>query len=163
MHTCKVSSVNGVMPDPSYYKTTNGANKQPVTPNFLGMCSNSVVVCHFLLWLYEQCLLCLTISFSLSVSLSTSYRQCRKDEIVLCHAPIGHTHRTHSYILKKDPPPQCEHCQWILTVRYILVECNHFAQERKDIFGRRNVVELFRFHLTLILLFLKQTEFYCTF
>ena len=30
--------------------------------------------------------------------------------------------------LEKDPPPQCEHCQCILTVRHILVECNHFTQ-----------------------------------
>ena len=66
---------------------------------------------------------------------------------------IGHMHLTHSYILKKDPPPLCEHCQCILTVRHILVECNHFAQERKDIFGRRDVMESFRFHPTLILIF----------
>ena len=69
----------------------------------------------------------------------SSYRRCRKDEVVLCRACIGHTHLTHSYILKKDPPPQCEHCQCILTVRHILMECNHFARERKDIFGRRDV------------------------
>ena len=80
--------------------------------------------------------------------------------VVLCRARIGHTHLTHSYILRKDPPPLCEHCQCILTVRHILVECNHFAQERKDIFGRRDVVESFRFHPTLIVLFLKQIEFY---
>ena len=65
-----------------------------------------------------------------------SYTQCRKDEVVLCCARIGLTHLTHSYILKEDPPPQCEH---------ILVECNHFAQERKYIFGRRDVMESFRF------------------
>ena len=35
----------------------------------------------------------------------SSYRRCRKDEVVLCHAHIGHTYMTHSYILKKDPPP----------------------------------------------------------
>ena len=34
------------------------------------------------------------------------YRRCLKDEIVLCRAHIGHTHLTHTYILKKDPPPQ---------------------------------------------------------
>ena len=45
----------------------------------------------------------------------------------------------------------------------ILVECNHFAQERKDIFGRRDVVESFRFHPTLIVLFLKQIELYYKF
>ena len=39
---------------------------------------------------------------------------------------------------------QCEHCQCILTVRHILVECNHFAREKKYIFGRRDVVESFR-------------------
>ena len=53
--------------------------------------------------------------------------------------------------------------QCILTVRHILVECNRFAQERKYIFGRRDVLESFRFHPTLILLFLKQIEFYCKF
>ena len=90
----------------------------------------------------------------------SSYRRCRKDEVVLCRARIGHTH---SYILRKDPPPLCEHCQCILTVRHILVECNHFAQEIKDIFGRRDVVESFRFHPTLIVLFLKQIEFYYKF
>ena len=58
----------------------------------------------------------------------SSYRRCRKDEVVLCRTGIGHTHLTHSYILKKDSPPPCEHCQCILTVRHILVECNHFDQ-----------------------------------
>ena len=32
----------------------------------------------------------------------SSYRWCRKDEVVLCRARIGHTHLTHSYILRKD-------------------------------------------------------------
>ena len=92
----------------------------------------------------------------------SSYRRCRKDEVVLCRARIGHTHLTHSNILRKDPPPQCEHCQCILTDRHILMECNHFDQERKYIFGRRDV-DSFRFHLTLIVIFLKQTEFYSNF
>ena len=70
---------------------------------------------------------------------------------------------THSYILKKNSPPLCEHCQCILTVRHILVECNNFAQDTKDIFGRRDVVESFKFHPTIILLVLKQIEFYYTF
>ena len=54
----------------------------------------------------------------------------RKDEVVLCCARIGHTYMAHSYILKKDSQPQCEHCQCILTVRHILVECNHLAQTK---------------------------------
>ena len=60
------------------------------------------------------------------------------DEVVLCHA---HTYLTHSYILKKDPPPQCEYGQCILTVCHILVECNCLTQTRNYIFGRCGVVE----------------------
>ena len=78
----------------------------------------------------------------------SSYRRCRKDEIVLRRAHIGHTHLTHSYILKKDPPPQCEHCQCILSVRHSLVECNHFDEKKENIFGdmrERDVVESFIF------------------
>ena len=57
----------------------------------------------------------------------SSYRRRRKDEGVLCRARIAHTHSSHSYVLKKDPPPRCEHCPCILNVRHILVECNNFA------------------------------------
>ena len=85
------------------------------------------------------------------VDWQSSYRRCRKDKVVLCRVRIGHTYLTHSYILWKDPPPQCEQCPFILTICHILVECNHFARERKNIFGRRDVVESFRFHPTLIL------------
>ena len=70
-----------------------------------------------------------------------SYRRCRKDEVVLCRARIGHAYMTHSYIVKKDPSPQCEHCQCILTERHILVEWYHLAQRKKDVFDRYGVVE----------------------
>ena len=63
----------------------------------------------------------------------------------------------HSYILK-DPSPECEHCQCILTVRHILVEYNHFTEI--IFFGGRDVVESYRFHPTLILCNLKKCQFY---
>ena len=90
----------------------------------------------------------------------SSYRQCRKDETVMCRTRIGHAHLTDSYILKKYYPSQCEHCQCILTVRHILVECSQFVKKRKYIFGRRDVMESFKFHATLVLIFLKQYQFY---
>ena len=62
---------------------------------------------------------------------------------------IGHTCITHSYTIKKYPPPQCEHCQCILTVRHILVECNRLAQTRN---GRCGVVESLQFHPELVLI-----------
>ena len=51
----------------------------------------------------------------------------------------------------------------IIGLHVTSVECNNFAQESKDIFGRRDVVESFRFQPTLIVLFLKQIKFYYTF
>ena len=74
------------------------------------------------------------------------------DEVVLCRTLVGHTYLIHSYILKKDPPPRCEHCQCNLRVRHILVECNHLAQTRNDMFGRCGVVESLRLHLELVFL-----------
>ena len=79
----------------------------------------------------------------------SSYRECRKDE-VLCRACISHTHLTHSYILSKDPPPQCEYCQCILTVWHNLVECNHFAEKKEGyIWFKRSVVESFHTHFII--------------
>ena len=76
----------------------------------------------------------------------SSYRRCRKDEVVLCRGGIGHTYLTHPYILKKDPPPQCEHCQCILTVRHMLVKWNHLIRTRNDIGYLVGVVEYFQLH-----------------
>ena len=45
----------------------------------------------------------------------------------------------------------------------LLQVCVGGIAETKDIFGRRDVVYSFRFHPTLILLFLKQTKFYYKF
>ena len=78
----------------------------------------------------------------------SSYRRHRKDKIVLCCARIDHTHLTYSYMLKKDPPPPCEHCQHILTVRHILVVCNNVSEKMKDIFSTSDAVESFRHIIT---------------
>ena len=50
---------------------------------------------------------------------------------------------THSYILKKDPPPQCEHS----------------AQTRNGVFGRCGVVESLRSHPELGLKILRDSDF----
>ena len=75
----------------------------------------------------------------------SSCRQCRKDETDLCRGRIGHTHLTH----KETSSTKCEHCRCVRTVRHILVECNHFAETRENIFGGTNVLKTFRFRPTL--------------
>ena len=72
------------------------------------------------------------------VDWQSPYRWYRKDEFALCRARIGHTHLTHSYILNKDPPSQCEHCQCILTVRHSFMECSILLGKKEDIFGKRD-------------------------
>ena len=63
---------------------------------------------------------------------------------------IDNHHLTHSYILKRNHLPQCEHC------RHTLVECNHFAEtKRKNIFCGRDV-ESFILHHTIILFYIKK-------
>ena len=65
------------------------------------------------------------------VDWQSSYRRCRKEKVIF----VVPAYLTHSYILKNDPPPQCEHCRCIVTVLHILVDCIHLARTRNDIFG----------------------------
>ena len=50
----------------------------------------------------------------------SSYRRSRCDEIILCHSHIGHKFLTHNFILAVNHPPQCKHCQCILTWQCII-------------------------------------------
>ena len=78
-------------------------------------------------------------------------------------ASIIHQHRSYTYNafihLKKDHPPQCEHCQCILTVATFWWSAI-ILLKKGDIFGGRDVVESFWFQPTLILFYLKECQFY---
>ena len=76
----------------------------------------------------------------------SSFRWSRRDEVILCHFYIAHTFLTHSFILAGDCPPQCEHCQRILTARHIFMRCPHLQTVRHDLFENDNVMESFQFH-----------------
>ena len=131
-------------------------------PSFFVTFSFPEITCCFHIMSYSL-LITRSLTSAILGDWQSSYWRCRKDEVVLCRARIGHTYMTHSYILKKDPPPQCEHCQCILTVRHVLVECNHLAQTRNDIFGRYGVVESFQIHPELVFKNLRDSEFYSKF
>ena len=47
---------------------------------------------------------------------------------------MGHTRLTHEFIVKGQPPPECEHCLLPLTTKHILVDCWFFRPQRQ-LFG----------------------------
>ena len=50
--------------------------------------------------------------------------------VVLARLRIGHTRLTHTYIVKNERPPRCDLCDKQLTVKHILIECNHLTLTR---------------------------------
>ncbi|ELU16038.1 hypothetical protein CAPTEDRAFT_206814 [Capitella teleta] len=75
--------------------------------------------------------------------LTNSSREDRRKEIVLARARIGHTHLTHGYLLRRELPPFCVHCQCPLTVKHILIECVDFYLHRQRYFDVLSIKRLF--------------------
>ena len=51
------------------------------------------------------------------------FRKYRKEEVVLSRLRIGHTYFFHSYILRREDPPECTTCQAIYSVRHVVIDC----------------------------------------
>ena len=71
------------------------------------------------------------------------YNLPRRDERLIHRLRIGHTHLTHSFVLKREQPPQCTHCQVPLTVQHILIDCTHFNSQRVQYFNSTSLLDLF--------------------
>ena len=56
---------------------------------------------------------------------------------------IGHSHITHSYLLKGEEEPQCIPCNAPLTINHILVECVDLAPTRQRYFHVDSLTTLF--------------------
>ena len=95
----------------------------------------------------------------------TLYRGlCRRDAVVLCRARIGHTHLTHSYLLKGEPAPVCFHCQVTHTVKHIFTSCRAAAPLRQQYFNNSAFADIFKnFTPTTIVQFLKDFGVYALF
>jgi len=72
-----------------------------------------------------------------------TYSPSRRDDMVMHRARIGHTHITHCYLLKGEPPPECIACQSRLTVKHILLDCVDFQPTRDQYYSVRTLKELF--------------------
>ena len=80
----------------------------------------------------------------------------RREAVVLRRCRIGHSHITHSFLLKGEDPPQCIPCQSPLTIKHILLECADFQLIRDDFYSSCSMHDLFnRVSGHLVLAFLK--------
>ena len=90
----------------------------------------------------------------------------RKDEVIIHRVRIGHTRFTHSYVMEGIPidnVPLCPFCHdFGLSVKHLLIECDHFDHIRSRYYGgARDMGDLFeRFSLRHILGFLRETHLY---
>jgi hypothetical protein len=90
-----------------------------------------------------------------------SSRKSRREEIILARLRIGHTHFTHSYLRKGEPPPQCITCGCTFTVKHILLECMDYSDFRNNYFSETNMKDLFeKTSPNNIIDFIKETELY---
>ena len=78
-------------------------------------------------------------------SLQLLHRHIRneKAEVVLTRLRIGHTRITHSYLFNREGQPYCFGCNTPFTVKHILLDCADFAIERRSLFQRNNLKDLF--------------------
>ena len=72
------------------------------------------------------------------------YNLPRRDERLIHRLRVGHTYLTHSFVLKKEQPPQCTHCQVPLTVQHILIDCTHFDSQRVQYFNSTSLHDVLK-------------------
>ena len=70
-------------------------------------------------------------------------RNNRREEVVLARARIGHTHMSHSYLLKGEDVPECVGCCSFFTVKHFLVECDDYAHIRRRFYNVDDIKLLF--------------------
>lgn len=67
----------------------------------------------------------------------------RRDEIIIHRLRVGHTYLTHSYLLYKENPPECDVCQSPLTVEHLLITCAKYTSVRQKLYKAGTLQELF--------------------
>ena len=67
----------------------------------------------------------------------------RQEAVKIRRCRIGHTHLTHSFLLKGEDPPICIPCQCPLTVKHILLECADTGLIRETFYSAFSMQYLF--------------------
>ncbi len=86
-----------------------------------------------------------------------------RDEVVIHRLRVGHSHLTHSYLLKKELLPDCDSCHTPLTVEHVLICCSKYASQRRKFFDNCcSLEDLFNsFSSNVIIGFTKEIGIYC--
>ena len=86
----------------------------------------------------------------------------RRDEVVIHRLRVGHSHLTHSYLLKKELPPVCDGCGTSLTVEHMIIGCSKYTSQRRKFFDNCcSVEDLFSsFNSNVIIEFIKEIGIY---
>ena len=71
-------------------------------------------------------------------------RKSRREEVLLARLRIDHSHLTHSYLLKGEDAPQCHLCGERLTIKHLLVDCQHLTRIRENFYRARSLKDIFR-------------------
>ena len=92
---------------------------------------------------------------------SQTLQKRRRDETVLTRLKLGHSHLTHSFLLKGEDRPKCIQCDQSLTISHILLDCIDFEDDRKRFYNCRTLKEIFN-HVEpkYIISFIKQVGIY---
>ena len=91
----------------------------------------------------------------------TSLGLSRRDGVKYTRLKLGHTHLTHSYLLKGEPPPFCVGCDKNLTIKHILTECVEFTEQREKFLRTRDIKIMFELlEPKKLISFLKETGLY---
>jgi kelch-like protein 2/3 len=85
----------------------------------------------------------------------------RREEVVLHRARVGHTHLTHSYLLRGEDVPECIPCQCLLTVEHVLILCVDLSLTRIKYYSVTSIKQLFdTVDPRKIVSFLKEIQLY---
>ena len=74
----------------------------------------------------------------------TSHRSIRREEVILARLRIGHTHITHSHLLKGKDAPVYPTCKVQLTTKHILLNCNTLKHICTNYYRARNLGDIFK-------------------
>ena len=88
----------------------------------------------------------------------------RREEKVLTRIRIGHTHFTHSYLLKGEPMPECIPCQAPMTIKHILIDCADFSHIRNQYYNVTDLTTLFtKVNINVVFDFLRVSGLFAKF